>query len=148
MKLQQLQSEFDALDAQVASLQSERDRVTRELALCMEKRELIRRLMTLERGGQEAVEQVLSAGFTDEHGSRDKLAVRDGSKPFEDEVYAILKRHAKPVHISQIRTALIHQGVPIPGKGADANIISRILRDGRIQRMEGRRGYYSVKEKG
>lgn len=48
-----------------------------------------------------------------------------------------------PLHLSSIRDALYREGIPIPGKGTDANIISRLQRsNGRIVRVG--RGMYDI----
>src|SRR6266545_1218951 len=47
----------------------------------------------------------------------------------EDHVEAILAKRGEPMHIRALREALIEQGVPLPGRGDEANIIVRLRRD-------------------
>lgn len=73
--------------------------------------------------------------------------VPDGSLELEDAVEAILREAAGPLHISAIRKALVEGGVPIPGRGDDANIIVRLRRfDRRFTRTA--RGTYALAEWG
>ena len=54
-----------------------------------------------------------------------------------------LYKNGTALHLSEIREALNKDGVPIPGKGTDANLISRLQRsNGRIVRVG--RGIYDV----
>jgi hypothetical protein len=46
----------------------------------------------------------------------------------EQSVEAILRAAGKPLHISEIRETLVTRGIPIPGRGDDANIIVRLRR--------------------
>ena len=62
----------------------------------------------------------------------------------EDEVESILAEASSPLHISTIRELLIERGVPIPGRGDDANIIVRLTKDNeRFNRTA--RGTYALK---
>jgi hypothetical protein len=47
----------------------------------------------------------------------------------EDRIEEILRNTGKPMHIRDIRDSLIQMGVPLPGKGDEANIILRLRRD-------------------
>lgn len=63
----------------------------------------------------------------------------------EDAVEQVLRSAGKPLHISTIRDALLEQGVPIPGRGDDANIIVRLRRlEERFTRTA--RGTYGLAE--
>jgi len=46
----------------------------------------------------------------------------------EDHIEKVLRSRGKPVHISEIRASLIQMGVPLPGRGDEANIILRLRR--------------------
>lgn len=67
-----------------------------------------------------------------------------GGRALEDAVVRYLATSAKPLHISKLRHQLVHDGIPIPGKGTDANVIARIMRDSRISRAPGQRGFYRL----
>jgi hypothetical protein len=64
----------------------------------------------------------------------------------EDAVVAILSDQPKPVHIGEIRSKLVERGIRIPGKGTDSNIIARIIKEPRIERASGRRGFYQLRQ--
>jgi hypothetical protein len=46
----------------------------------------------------------------------------------EDSIESILASCGKPMHISDIRASLIQLGIPLPGRGDEANIILRLRR--------------------
>jgi hypothetical protein len=63
----------------------------------------------------------------------------------EGAVEKILRAEGKPLHISNIQEALVAQGVPIPGRGDEANIIVRLRRfEDRFTRTA--RGTYGLTE--
>ncbi|MBK5211553.1 MAG: hypothetical protein JJE36_04485 [Coriobacteriia bacterium] len=63
-----------------------------------------------------------------------------------DDIENILIDENRPMRIGEIRTALVARGIAIPGKGTDANLITRINRsNGRIVRIA--RGLYDIKRK-
>ena len=65
----------------------------------------------------------------------------------EHAVEGILRTAGAPLHISKIRETLIAQGIPIPGRGDDANIIVRLRRsEDRFTRTA--RGTYGLAEWG
>lgn len=71
----------------------------------------------------------------------------DGSSDLVTAVEKILRNAGEPLHISAIREALIKNGVPIPGRGDEANIIVRLRRlNGRFTRTA--RGTYGLAEWG
>ena len=47
----------------------------------------------------------------------------------EDHIEEVLRSAGKPMHIREIRDALIQKAVPLPGRGDEANIILRLRRD-------------------
>jgi len=61
----------------------------------------------------------------------------------EDHIERIFLSAGTPLHIRQIRASLIEMGVPLPGKGDEANIILRLRRaSDRFIRTE--RGTYAL----
>ena len=46
----------------------------------------------------------------------------------EDRIEEVLQSNGKPMHITDIRATLIRIGVPLPGRGDEANIILRLRR--------------------
>lgn len=71
--------------------------------------------------------------------------MRKVTSDLEDAVEEILRDAGKPLHISAIRETLMARGVPIPGRGDDANIIVRLRRvEERFTRTA--RGTYGLAE--
>lgn len=63
----------------------------------------------------------------------------------EDYIEDILRSNGKPMHIKEIRASLIHNGVPLPGRGDEANIILRLRRA--VNRfVRSGRGIYALTE--
>ncbi len=61
----------------------------------------------------------------------------------EDRIEDILRSNGKPMHIRELRATLIQKGVPLPGRGDEANIILRLRRaSDRFVRTE--RGTYAL----
>jgi hypothetical protein len=63
----------------------------------------------------------------------------------EDAAVGILSESHDAVHIGELRAKLVERGIRIPGKGTDSNIIARLIKEPRIEREKGRRGYYRLK---
>lgn len=60
-----------------------------------------------------------------------------------DAIERLIRKHGSPMRIGEIHAALLFEGVALPGKGDDANIIAKIQRsNGRIVRVA--RGLYDV----
>jgi hypothetical protein len=90
-----------------------------------QKLELVEGLIALETGtGNGAVPQVMG-----------------GSDELLDACERLMREAGKAVHIRDLHTTLLRQGVPIPGKGAEANLILRLQRSDRFVRTG--RGTYA-----
>ena len=63
--------------------------------------------------------------------------------PIEQGAIGILQERGQPVHISDLRTELARRGIPIPGKGADANVIVYLARSEQVCRVG--RGLYALR---
>lgn len=63
--------------------------------------------------------------------------------PIEQGAMEILSERGKPLHISDLRTELARRGIPIPGKGTDANVIVYLSRSIDICRVG--RGLYALR---
>ena len=61
----------------------------------------------------------------------------------EDRIEEILGAKGKPMHIREIRDSLIQMGIPLPGRGDEANIILRLRRD-RDRFIRTERGTYAL----
>lgn len=79
----------------------------------------------------------------------DEEALEETVSPdrFLDVCVEIMRANGEPMHISELHSKLLDSSVPIPGKGNQANVISRIQRsDGRVIRTG--RGMYGLPEFG
>jgi len=61
----------------------------------------------------------------------------------EDQIERILADKGAPMHVREIRATLIERGVPLPGRGDEANIILRLRRD-EMRFMRTERGTYAL----
>lgn len=95
------------------------------------KLELVQRLIALEH---------------DDGARADRPASQHGTAGAEIQgaVAAILSERGGAMHISDIRAALLERGMPIPGKGTDANIIVHLRRAPNLFIKRGR-GTYALK---
>jgi len=109
-----LQNEIDEITTSLIPLQQQRDAAVAKL-------ELVRRLINL--SNQER-EQVSSSESLPSAETQPVATMQ-----LEDRVEAMLSSQGKPMHIRDIYDNLIKLGVPMPGKGQEANIILRLRRD-------------------
>jgi hypothetical protein len=63
--------------------------------------------------------------------------------PIEQGAIEVLGERSKPLHISELRAELARRGIPIPGKGTDANVIVYLSRCNDICRVG--RGLYALR---
>lgn len=63
--------------------------------------------------------------------------------PIKTAAIAVLEERGKPMHISELRKALEQRGVPIPGKGTDANVIVYLSRAADVCRVG--KGLYALR---
>ena len=56
------------------------------------------------------------------------LIIETALPEIEDRIEEVLQSNGKPMHITDIRATLIRIGVPLPGRGDEANIILRLRR--------------------
>jgi hypothetical protein len=138
---EQLHAWFLALDERVRVLRRQVTEKQAELASEEEQLTLVRRLVEL-RNGKKGPTVATNEAKTST-GSRKTSASHD----LELAVEHILRDAGSPLHISTIRAQLVERGVPIPGRGDDANIIVRISQlEDRFTRTA--RGTYGLAEWG
>jgi len=63
--------------------------------------------------------------------------------PIEHGAIGVLEERGKPVHISELRAELARRGIPVPGKGTDANVIVHLARSAQVCRVG--RGLYALR---
>ena len=129
-----IEEEITASRDTIARLQRESEVLRLALIRARERLALLERLKALESPG--------GSGVRDQGDELEQVSPRS----LEDSVVEFLQAMNKPMHISMIRQHLEREAVPIPGKGIDANVITRISRDARIVRSPGKRGFYTLKK--
>ena len=125
---EQIEKEIAEITASLAPLQD-------RLAAAREKLDLLNRLIHLSSADRSRSLHLGRASSA--------LPKPPPSPGIEDRIEEILRSSGSPMHIRDIRNALIQKGVPLPGKGDEANIILRLRRDtARFIRTE--RGIYAL----
>lgn len=128
-------------------LVAEQEQIARELEPLLNRREEIRtkldllaRLKGLEgasgRGPQQSRPQTVA--------SLSRAAPTIGSE-LQSVVKEILKACGRAMHLKELRTALAERGVPLPGRGTDANLIVHLRRARDVFRRQSR-GTYGLVE--
>lgn len=137
-----LRAQLHSAETKLAALRSELDELQGRVTIEEERVSLLRRLLELDSPGSpdRATAPAPSVGDRQE---RRAVAPRKAVS-LEDAVVQILGERNDAVHIGEIHSELRKRGVRIPGKGVDANIIARIIKEPRIEREAGRRGYYRL----
>jgi len=130
-----LQAWADAIELEIAELTASIVPLQQRLDAAREKLDLVRRLIHLSSPTRypppTGAEPVTIA----------QLCVTPPG--IEERIEDILRSSGKPMHIRDIRASLIQMGVPLPGRGDEANLILRLRRDsGRFVRTE--RGTYAL----
>lgn len=116
-----------ALTGRAEELRTEIRAKQTDLAQVEERLTLLRKLIEVEtrtEGGATADGQATA----DTAATPKDPPARTTTSDLENAVEEILNAAGEPLHISNIRAALVAQGVPIPGRGDDANIIVRLRR--------------------
>lgn len=119
------------------------DDLTKQLGLTEERLNLVNRLLELDCSQTSVVGEGPTA--TASAAAGEPAPEEETSAPpatLEVGVEKILAAAGEPMHISRIRAQLINDGIPIPGKGEDANVIVRISADERFCRTS--RGTYAL----
>lgn len=118
-----LQAWARATEEEMADLRRQILPMEERMAAARERLDLIRRLVGL-------------AERPDSNNAAPLAESRDGAPTplpstanLEAHIEAVLAERGKPMHIGDLRKALIDKGVPLPGRGDEANIIVRLRRD-------------------
>lgn len=110
--------------------ETEASRLRTEIAKDVRKKEALEALLAPEPFGRATKPGLLQEAEVSDH-------------PVERGAIAILEMSGKPLHISELRRALEQKGVPIPGKGNDANVIVYLSRSHEICRVG--KGLYALR---
>jgi hypothetical protein len=122
----QLQSWADATELEIHEITAALNPLQQRLQAVRERLDLIQRLIRLE---NPCSSEASAQGNTSGQVAPPSVAVR--SQPgtdVEDHLETILRESGNPMHIRDLRQALIERGIPLPGKGDEANIILRLGR--------------------
>lgn len=131
---------------QVERLQQKIAELQTELSAAEERGELARRLLALmPPGGAEPTPQA-AGDFPGKKNVR-KVQKAGVGNSLEDVVEVLLRERGEPMHISDIRAALLERGVNLPGRGDEANVIVRLRRDPE-KFVRPARGKYALREWG
>lgn len=141
--LKDLETWARATEREIEDIQAQMLPLEQKMTAARERLDLIRRLVGLADGSRH--QQAAPSGTS-------RRAVPAQRRPMpgasvEDHVEAILAERGEPTHIGVLREALIEQGVPLPGRGDEANIIVRLRRDEARFTRTGR-GTYALAEWG
>jgi hypothetical protein len=112
--------------------EAEASRLQTELARDKRKRQALEALITAEAPGAETIREL-------DPSARELVS----EHPVERAVLTLLEQAAKPLHISELRHALLEKGIPIPGKGTDANVIVYLSRSNLVCRVG--KGLYALR---
>jgi hypothetical protein len=108
---------------EIAELESRIDPLRTQLDAARERLDLVRRLIHLHDPPVVDTPPMTNVGPSSPTSPR---AV--GGSNLEEDVETLLAGAGEPMHIRDIREALVQQGVPLPGRGDEANIIVRLRR--------------------
>lgn len=137
--MRDLEAWASATEKELEEIRAEMVPLEERMAAARERLDLIRRLIGLAEGGMKSPAPMPSATT--------KINSEQASVPsgvdIEAQLVGILKEAGQPLHIKALREALIERGVPLPGRGDEANIIVRLRRDeGQFTRTG--RGMYAL----
>jgi hypothetical protein len=126
-RLRELQRWTKATEKEIEDTAATIAPLEHRLLAAREKLDLLHRLTRL----AETTEQHLVSGVSSLQQSEPgdaSNASRVGRPDLEGNLEQILKEAGSPMHISDIRKALVDRAVPLPGRGDEANIIVRLRR--------------------
>lgn len=123
--MEQLQRLRVATEREMEELRAGIAPLERRLNAARERLDLIQRLIRLTDGGATTPERAAEGGKQDSSNTDSPVSRR---QDLEAHMEQILGEVGKPMHISDIRRALVDRAVPLPGRGDEANIILRLRR--------------------
>lgn len=121
----EIEAEIANIKAQIAPLES-------ELNNALQKLDLVQRLMHLDIHGEDRARNPFPDLGLAPADAGEQPKEKNGSvspATLEDHIAQLLETSGEPIHVSEIRRRLVEAGVPLPGKGEEANIIVRMGRD-------------------
>jgi len=128
----------------VDSLMKWRSQVTEEIERIKVELSNLQIRLTESNERLELIDKLLALGNKEK---KETIKLPTNTDNLIDECVVILREVGKPMHIRELHLGLLNNGIPIPGKGNQANVIARLQRsEGRIIRTG--RGMYSLPEFG
>lgn len=122
----ELQQWATALEAEIEQIKSGIAPLEQRLAAARERLDLIKRLIRLTEGAEPPQQRATGARTASSQSTPTPPSV--GKQDLEGQIAQILGEAGKPMHISNVRQALVDRAVPLPGRGDEANIIVRLRR--------------------
>ncbi len=137
--LKDLEAWAAATEKEIEEIRTQMLPLEERMATARERLDLIRRLVGLADPARTTSTQAPARVIRVDNESPSVPSTSD----VEAQLEAILAEAGQPLHIRALREALIARGVPLPGKGDEANIIVRLRRDERRFTRAGR-GMYAL----
>lgn len=134
---------LDANRQQVEVLEARAAQLEQALLKARKEQHLLENLLALRRG--EIPRSTESPDSVPPQSKRTELRP-SSSNGLADAAVSVLQRAARPMHIGELMSALLREGVEIPGAGTQANLIAHLRREERIARPS--RGMYGLKALG
>jgi hypothetical protein len=120
--LKDLEAWAQATEKEIEDIQAQLAPLEEQMQAAQERLGLIRRLIGLSRQHGQHTGSAKSTPTTE-------TAHLPLGANLEDHLESLLSEAGEPLHISDLRDRLIKRGIPLPGKGDEANIIVRLRRD-------------------
>jgi hypothetical protein len=125
---EQLRNWLNDLESEQQELMVSLEPLLRRKDQLRQKIELVERLLSLESDSRVQSDPAHRKNGAIRHAAALGTGGNRTGSELQEVVREILEEYGKPMHISDIRSALLDRGVPIPGKGTDANIIVHLRR--------------------
>ena len=135
-----------AAESEVRELMERMSPLHAQLEAARERLDLIHRLIRVSGGNNTIAHLAPQEGHKEADGDR-RLRTESQFRfsALEEHVEDLLRKAKQPLHIAKIREALVERGVPLPGRGDEANIIVRLRRNETRFTRTGR-GVYGLSE--
>ncbi len=135
---------LETIRARIARAHAQRGELERIIARWQEEQRLMERLLALRTATAPTPPEPAAE---DARPAEEPSAPRDGlavglNHPIIQAVVDELAQARRPLHISELMRLLRNRGLPIPGSGTQANLISYLRRDKRVARPS--RGMYGL----
>jgi uncharacterized coiled-coil protein SlyX len=127
-RLKELQIWAEAAEREIDEISAAMAPLEQRLQNVRERLDLIQRMIQL---ANRSKTEVPSQSISSRRGVSAplKIGVRlQKNAELEEWLTKILEKSGQPMHITELRNALIERGVPLPGRGDEANIILRLSR--------------------